>query len=278
MAKFVTFIADPELESVVIKAISSINGELTIRGVSLEQVRQAEKSKDITLVCTRQIDFAYKKVIVDKSMSSEEISQLLSPQSNVERFKFDPGNAEVICFVGLSGGVGTTTIAINYAFEQSQASQVVISDLDNRNPDVARALGLHRIEGRNERITKNLAASQGIPVPSSCDKYIFDLGSNLHHPLLHEANKIYLVSRAGFNTNSRLKELDISPTAVVLNFAERTKAQQRWRTQIEESFPRMQFINVPLDLKSFESAAESKSALLEVAANSLARKSIATLA
>ena len=59
MAKFVTFIADPELESVVIKAISSINGELTIRGVSLEQVRQAEKSKDITLVCTRQIDFAY---------------------------------------------------------------------------------------------------------------------------------------------------------------------------------------------------------------------------
>ena len=81
MAKFVTFIADPELESVVIKAISSINGELTIRGVSLEQVRQAEKSKDITLVCTRQIDFAYKKVIVDKSMSSEEISQLLSPQS-----------------------------------------------------------------------------------------------------------------------------------------------------------------------------------------------------
>jgi Flp pilus assembly CpaE family ATPase len=278
MAKFVTFIADPELESVVIKAISSINGELTIRGVSLEQVRQAEKSKDITLVCTRQIDFAYKKVIVDKSMSSEEISQLLSPQSNVERFKFDPGNAEVICFVGLSGGVGTTSIAINYAFEQSQTAHVIISDLDNQNPDVARALGLHRIEGRNERITKNLAASQGIPISSPCDKYIFDLGSNLHHPLLHEANKIYLVSRAGFNTNSRLQELDISPTAVVLNFAERTKSQQRWRTQIEESFPRMQFINVPLDLKSFESAAESKSALLEVAANSLARKSIATLA
>ena len=278
MAKFVTFIADPELESSVIKAITSINGELAIRGVSLDQVRLAEQSEDITLVCTRNIDFAFRRVIVDKSMSLEEISELLSPQSKVEKFKFDSRGAEVICFVGLSGGVGTTTIAVNYAFEQAQEFQVIISDLDNRNPDVARALGLHRIEGRNEKVTKNLSASQGVPVTAHCDKYVFDLGSNLHHPLLTEANQIYLVTRAGFNTNSRLQELDLTPSAVVLNFAERTKAQQRWRTQIEESFPRMLFINVPLDLKSFESAAESKSALIEVAGNSLARKSIATLA
>ena len=278
MAKFITFIADPELESSVIKAITSINGELAIRGVSLDQVRLAEQSKDITLVCTRNIDFAFRRVIVDKSMSLEEISELLSPQSKVEKFKFDSRGAEVICFVGLSGGVGTTTIAVNYAFEQAQEFQVIISDLDNRNPDVARALGLHRIEGRNEKVTKNLSASQGVPVTAHCDKYVFDLGSNLHHPLLTEANQIYLITRAGFNTNSRLQELDLTPSAVVLNFAERTKAQQRWRTQIEESFPRMLFINVPLDLKSFESAAESKSALIEVAGNSLARKSIATLA
>jgi Flp pilus assembly CpaE family ATPase len=278
MAKFVTFIADPELESSVIKAIASINGELAIRGVSLDQVRQAEQSKDITLVCTRQIDFAYKRVIVDKSMSLEQISELLSPQAKVDKFKFDPGSAEVICFVGLSGGVGTTTMAVNYAFEQAVEFQVIISDLDNRNPDVARALGLHRIEGRNEKISRNLSASQGVPNSVHCDKYVFDLGSNLHHPILDSANQIYLVTRAGFNTNARLQELDISPSAVILNFAERTKAQQRWRAQIEESFPRMQFINVPLDLKSFESAAESKSALIEVAANSLARKSIATLA
>ena len=154
MAKFVTFIADPELESSVIKAIASINGELAIRGVSLDQVRLAEQSEDITLVCTRNIDFAFRRVIVDKSMSLEEISELLSPQSKVEKFKFDSRGAEVICFVGLSGGVGTTTIAVNYAFEQAQEFQVIISDLDNRNPDVARALGLHRIEGRNEKVTK----------------------------------------------------------------------------------------------------------------------------
>ena len=42
MAKFVTYIADPDLESTVIKAIASINGQLTMRGVSIEQVRFAE--------------------------------------------------------------------------------------------------------------------------------------------------------------------------------------------------------------------------------------------
>ena len=278
MAKFVTFIADPELESSVIKAIAAINGELAIRGVSMDQVRQAELSRDITLVCTRQIDFAYQKVIVDKSMSLAQISALLEPKPKTEQFTFDQGSAEIICFVGLSGGVGTTTMAINFAFEQAQEFQVVISDLDGRYPDVARALGLHRIEERNERISKNLSASQGLPNQVPCDKYVFDLGNNLRHPLLKMANKIYLVTRAGFNTYARLQELDIAPSTVILNFSERTKAQQKWRNQIAESFPRLQMVHVPLDLKSFESAAESRSVLLEVAANSLARKSIATLA
>ena len=125
MAKFVTFIADPELESSVIKAIAAINGELAIRGVSMDQVKQAELSRDITLVCTRQIDFAYQKVIVDKSMSLAQISALLEPKPKTEQFTFDQGSAEIICFVGLSGGVGTTTMAINFAFEQAQEFQVV---------------------------------------------------------------------------------------------------------------------------------------------------------
>ena len=179
MAKFVTFIADPELESSVIKAIAAINGELAIRGVSMEQVREAEAAKDITLVCTRQIDFAYKRVIVDKSMSTEDISELMQPSDIPQRFSFDPGLGKIICFVGLSGGVGTTTMAINYAFEKSQEEQVVLVDLAEINPDIARALGLHRIEGRNEKITKTLYASQGLPKQIQCDKYVFDLGARL---------------------------------------------------------------------------------------------------
>jgi len=277
MAKFVTFIADPELESSVIKAIAAINGELAIRGVSIEQVREAEAAKDITLVCTRQIDFAYKRVIVDKSMSTEDISELLQPSDIPQRFSFDPGLGKIICFVGLSGGVGTTTMAINYAFEKSQEEQVVLVDLAEINPDIARALGLHRIEGRNEKITKTLYASQGLPKQIQCDKYVFDLGSDLRHPLLQNADEIYVVTRASFNTIARLEALELSPTVAIFNFAERTRAQQRWRSQVEELFPRLTCINVPLDLKSFESAAEDKSALIEVAANSLARKSIATL-
>lgn len=277
MAKFVTYIADPELESNVIKAIAAVNGELAIRGVSIDQVREAEKSKDITLVCTRQIDFAYRRVIVDKSMSTLDISAILEPNKNEPRFEFDSGGAKVICFVGLSGGVGTTSMAINYAFEKSKTSQVLLVDMDGRNPDIARVLGLHRIEGRNEKISKSLFASQGLSTPLQCDQYVFDLGSNLHHPILQNADEIYLVTRIGFNTLARLQELDLVPTCAIYNFADRTKAQQRWLTQIEDSFPRMEFIKVPYDLKAFESASESKSALMEVASNSLARKSIATL-
>jgi Flp pilus assembly CpaE family ATPase len=62
-----------------------------------------------------------------------------------------------------------------------------------------------------------------------------------------------------------------------MNFVDRTKAQIKWLSQIEEVFPRLNILRVPFDAKAFESAAESKSALIEIAANSLARKSIATL-
>lgn len=277
MDKFVTFIADPELESTVIKAIAAANGELAIRGVSMDHVREAEKLKDVTLICTRKIDFAFNRVIVDKSMSAEEISELLTPQLEKVPFNFNPECGKIVCFVGLSGGVGTTTMAINYAFEQSIHSKVLLSDLDCHNPDIARALGLHRIEGRNEKISKSLFASQGLPEPIQVDQYVFDLGFNLNHQILKQADAIYVVSRASFNTLARLQEIELAPAALILNFAERTKAQSKWRRQIEEVFPRLTLINVPLDLKAFENAAESKSALQEVAGNSLARKSIATL-
>jgi Flp pilus assembly CpaE family ATPase len=277
MAKFVTYIADPELEYNVIKAIAAIKGELAIRGVSIDQVREAEKTPDVTLVCTRQIDFAFRRVIVDKSMTTSEISEILSPENQQPQIAFDSGGAKVACFVGLSGGVGTTTLAINYAFEKSQISNVILADMDGKNPDIARALGLHRIEGRNEKISKSLFASQGIPAPMQCDKYVFDIGSNLHHPLLEKADEIYLVSRIGFNTLARLQELDLVPTTLVVNFSDRTKAQLKWLGKIEEVFPRLNILRVPFDNKAFESAAESRSALIEIAANSLARKSIATL-
>jgi MinD-like ATPase involved in chromosome partitioning or flagellar assembly len=277
MAKYVTYIADPELESSVLKAIATTNGELIVRGVSIEQIREAEKTKEAILICTRQIEFTRPKVIVDKSMSVEEIVDLLTPQSPKEDFTFNSGAAKVICLVGLSGGVGTTTIAINHAFELSQRFKVVLSDLDVRNPDIARALGLHRIEERIEKISKNLSVIQGMPTNADCEIYVFDIGANLNHPLLKFADEIILVARTGFNTLVRMQKLDISPKAVIFNFAERTKAQQRWRGQIAESFPKLDIVNIPFDLKSFEASAENRSALLEVAGNSLARKSIATL-
>ena len=277
MAKFVTYIADPELESAVIKAISAIGGELAIRGVSMEQVKLAESAKDITLICARQIDFAYRRVIVDKTMTVEEISAILQPQSSVKHFQFNPGKSKVICFVGLSGGVGTTSLAINYAFEKSESSSVLLADLDAQHPDVAISLGLHRIENRLEKIKCDLSVIQGLPENVEADYMVFDLGCNLDHPLLTKADEILLVTRTGSNTLSRLQACDLKPSVLILNFAERTKVQNKWRQQLQEKFPRLSIINMPSDLKSFENAADSKSALIEVASNSLARKTIATL-
>jgi hypothetical protein len=102
------------------------------------------------------------------------------------------------------------------------------------------------------------------------------LGSDLSHPLLEIADEIFLVAKIGFNTLARLQELNLTPSALILNFSERSKIQQKWRAQISEHYPRLKVVNIPWDLKSFESAAESKSALIECSPNSLARKSIAT--
>jgi hypothetical protein len=136
---------------------------------------------------------------------------------------------------------------------------------------------VHRIDGRLEKLTKNLSVVQGLISETKFEGMVFDIGSNLFHPILELADEINLVARVGFNTLARLSELDLQPTALILNFSERSKAQQKWAQQIADSFPRLKIIKVPLDSKNFESAAVSRSALMEVASNSLARKSIATL-
>jgi Flp pilus assembly CpaE family ATPase len=138
-------------------------------------------------------------------------------------------------------------------------------------------LGVHRIDGRIEKLTKNLSVVQGLIHESKFEEIVFDIGSNLFHPILELADEINLVARVGFNTLARLSELDLQPSTLILNFSERSKAQQKWVQQIADAFPRLKIIKVPLDSKNFESAAESRSALMEVASNSLARKSIATL-
>ena len=113
MARFVTFITDPELESSVIKAIAAINGELVVRGVSIEQIREAMKLSNVTLICTRQIDFAHSKIVVDKAMSVDEIVELLKPEIPAENFSFNSGDAKVICFVaGVSDAHLTILISL----------------------------------------------------------------------------------------------------------------------------------------------------------------------
>ena len=281
MAKYITYLADADLESVAIKAINSIDSELLLRAVSLDQIRKYESDPEVTLITTREIPYSNKRVNLERTMAIEEIAKKLSPEIAKPVFSFQKGRAKFLSVVGLSGGVGTTSIAINCAFERAINLNVVVGDLDDRNPDIAIALGLHRIENRAERISRNLQAIQGIPQnidsDQSIDLYVFDLGCNLNHPVLKQSDEIFLVTRLSFNTLNRFNSLEFSPTATIFNFFEKSSFQQQLRRTIEDQFPRMNFVTIPNDIRAFERGASGKSALIEVAPNSLARKSIATL-
>ena len=276
MAKFVTFIADPEVESEALRAIGAKGGELLLRGVSLDQIRELSNQFEFTLISSRKIEYQGAQIVIDRAKSQSEIEELIQPKEE-KHFQFEKGSYKVTAFVGLSGGVGTTCLAIQYAFELSQKSSVQLIDLSNTNPDIAIALGLRNINSHPEKLSKNLSISEGIPKSHLASEIVFDLGCNLRSELLNYADQIFVVTRNSFNTVHRLKQLSFNPATVIFNFAERSKVQQQWRARILEEFPRMKFLNIPLDSRAFELAGERKAALIEVASNSLARKSIATL-
>ena len=278
MASYATYIADPDLETLAIKAIASINGELAARVVSLEQLRKIERDLECTLLCSKPISFKGLQILLDHRMELAEIVEAIAPASSKKKFSFNKLDKKVITFAGLSGGVGTTSLALNYAFEKSTNSRITLLDLDSRNPEIATALGLHRIDERNERISKNLTVRQGIAEVEECDIYVCDLGCDTAHPMINMSEEFFLVARLGFNTLARLRELSVMPSALIINFYERSKIQNKIRESLIEEFPRLTMVEIPLDSSSFELAAYRKSALLEVSRNSHARKSIATLA
>lgn len=270
----------------MIKAISAVQGELILRGVSLEQLETI--APDVILVSDRNLKFKNPTVTVQSQMDMELLcSQLLPIKSNeVSRKRFIKGDSKLICFLGLAGGVGTTTLAINYAFELSAKTDTALIDLADINPEIARNLSLHRITDRFERIGKHLQVTQNLPTSSPAPFAVFDLGADTKSPILDIADKVYLVTRLNANTEHRLAkvlELPINlpnelPIEVILNFVERSRPQLNWLRQINQNHPRLKCAKIPYDLKAFELALERKSALLEVAPNSLARKVIATLA
>ena len=275
MARFATFILNSDLESLAIKAILAQNGELATRAVDYAQLSALES--EIIVISDRKLAIQNPYKLVDLSMDFESISQLLAPSFEKPIQHFDKQGGKLICFVGLSGGVGTTSIAINYAFELAHHGEVALFDLDQRYPEIAQNLGLHHIEERTERIGQQLQISQGITNQSKSDFYVADLGSELDHWILSQADLIYVISRLNPNTFNRIQELSFSGFNLICNFVERSKIQLTWLKRIEAEFPRLHISTIPYEPKSFELAAERKSALVEVSPNSLARKLIATL-
>lgn len=284
MARFATFISDPELEALVIKGISAIQGELFLRGVSKEQLEVLPS--DVVLIQNSPNNLNGEELkrsirsqifLVERNATLDSIIDQLTPQFANSQNIFHKGSAKAVAFIGLSGGVGTTTLAINYAFETAMDSQVALVDLDERFPEIAKNLNLHRIDGRPTRVGSNLQVCQGVPEQLVCDLFVLDLGANVDHPNLEAADAIYVVARLNENSLDRLQQIKFKPTGLICNFFGRSRQEERRIGKIQSEFPQLPIFIVPQDSKAFDLASEMRSALLEVAPNSLARKHIATL-
>lgn len=272
MAKYITFISDPELETLAIRSINNLGGELITRGVSVGQLAEYSNDPELILLSNKAVNWPNKAIYIDRDTDLE--SAIKQPEAS-KSLNFDKGDGKLILFAGLSGGVGTTSIAINYAFELEGATLLV--DANESNPEIAQYLGIHRIENRIERISKDLSITQGGNFSGNYRNYVVDIGKDLNSPLMGAADEIFLICRTSANSFHKVKQNPITNATIVFNFAERSKMHQKWREQISKEFPRGRFANIPLDIQSMELAADSKSALMEVAAKSPVRKSIISL-
>lgn len=278
MAKYVTYIPDSDLEVRALEAISATGGSLLLRGMSLTQIDRALADPEAYLISSRDLGWGGRQFLVTSEMNLDQLGHAIRPEGGDELIDFNPGKSRVIAFVGLSGGVGTTSIALNYAFELSTNESVGLIDLNEERPDIALLLGLRHIEGRIEKLSENLSVTQSLQVISdvSCKNYVFDLGTNISSPILAKSDDIYLVCRSSAMATFHLRRVELDGK-ILLNFSERSKIQQKWRGQLSKEFASRKFVNIPLDIKSFELALDSKSALSECAPTSIARKSIDSL-
>ena len=207
MAEFATFITDPDLEIRVIRAIHQSGGVIAIRGVSAQQIAQIDPNLRLTLLRNKAIAYSGNRLLIKRESSDEEISELISSSAPNNKPQFRKNGGKVFAFVGLSGGVGTTSLALNFAFELSQQSAITLIDLDPVSPDIARLIGLHRIDERPEILAKNLTVMQGFTQQPDVkgDNYVFDLGQDHGSQILQIADEIFVVAKLAFNTLDRLR-------------------------------------------------------------------------
>ena len=277
MAEFATFITDSDLESKVIRAVKQCGGTVKNRVVSNQQIGLIDTN--LILLCNKAVKYPGTKLMIERDLSESEISKKISQISPEIQPRFEKNGGKLIAFIGLSGGVGTTSIALNFAFELAQQKSVNLIDLDGQHPDIARMIGLHRIDQNATSLTKNLTVQQGLERSiEPREYYVADLGCIYNKEVIEVADEVYVISKIAFNTLKRLQMIPFIPTGLVFNFYEKSKSSKRIEQEILGQFPRLKFSKIPIDTKAFTFALERKSALLEVASNSPARKSIATLA
>ena len=295
--RIATIIPDQDLEAKVVTTAIANNWVVVKRAIDAHDL----EFNEITHLFTTQINnfpnFHGKIIVLTGIETAEEISKsLLMPEApSVSKLMLRQGLGKNFAVVGIGGGVGASTIAINLAFELADRNLMTHLGDYSTEPMVAPYLGLRDLIRVPNKIHSNLIISQTnftdlenyfhflqLQIDSGTNS-IFDFGSTRNNFLdftnlfvarldLASLNKIIL----------RLNRNQIPEGSwLILNQRHNSnfhKSLEGIMMQKLEGSPFKAVRILPSDTKAVEAAQSTYSALIECASGSALRRAIKELA
>ena len=296
--KIATAINDHELEARVVATALKNNWQLIKRAVDVNEIELIDINYLFISGTNYSPNFNGQTIHLTGSENSEEISKLINKPINspIKELNLMPGIGKNLALIGIAGGVGTTTLAINLAFELAERNfEIHLVDFIKEIPMVAPYLGLRDLMRSPNHLLKNLLLSE--VNYNDFENYkeflqnqinrgvntIFDLGTSNKSPL--PTTNIY-VARMDLSCYTRLNHLltknEIPENSwLLINMRTESNFHKKLEKQflkLLESSPFKRVRTLPDDSKALMLAQNSLTALIESAKGSSFRRSIRELA
>ena len=294
--KIATAISDQELEARVVATAYKNNWQLLKRAVEINEINLSEINFLFISSGTKPPNFSGETIFLNGDENYEEIAGMVNrPISTViQKFNLTPGIGKNFGIVGIGGGVGTTTLAINLSFELAERNlNIHLVDFDKSTPMIAPYLGLRDLMRSPNKLLSNLLLSQAnfndlhgyqeflqLQINNGFN-LIFDLGQERSTLLPFE--NIY-VTRMDLSSYTRISRLlnqgeitDGSWLVINQRSGSSKKLEEQFLALLEGS-PFKRVRTLPNDLKTLDLAENSLSSLIECASGSAIRRAIKELA
>lgn len=295
--RIATVIPDQDFEALVVATALSNNWQIIQRAFDFSDINLTEINFLVTTLIHEIPRFNGKTISLTGTESAEEITNLFTLPSELQTTNttLQPGTGKNFALSGLSGGVGTTTVALNLAFEL--ADRKIDSHLVDYSsePTIAPYLGLRELRRNPNQLHSHLMVSQANF--SDIESYftflqnqinhgvnsIFDFGVN---PKTFLNFKNIFIARLDLANNYKimsLVNLGKIPDGSWLILNQRTnsnfnkKLEEQLMKNLENS-PFRAVRTLPFDAKAVEAAQSSYGALIESAGASALRRAIKELA